>query len=111
MKISMFEIEEFLKTLSDDWYIEDEGLLDDQYNDRGKLVNGNNIINVNKDYIEIVWQSEQDCIGDESRDFLYEFKKWKKSQTYVYITIEVDKSKLDEVTEILKKIPVKIVSR
>jgi hypothetical protein len=110
MKISMFEIEEFLKTLSDDWYIEDDGLLDDQYDGRGKL-NGNNIINVGKNDIEIVWQGEQDCIGYRSRNFISEFRKWKKSQTCVYITLEIDKSRLDEVTELLKKIPVKIISR
>ena len=109
MKILMFEIDEFLKTLSEDWYIEDDGLLDDQYNENGELINGNNIISVGKDDIEIIYQGEQRLVSDEYKDFLSEFKKWKKMQTCVYITLEIDKSKLDEVTELLKKMPVKIV--
>jgi hypothetical protein len=111
MKILMFEIEEFLKTLSEDWYIEDDGLLEGQYNEKGKLINGSNVINVAKNSIDICWQGEEDCFEDEYKDFLTEFNKWKKTQTCIYITLEIDKSNLDKVTEMFKTMPIKIISR
>lgn len=108
MKISILEILEFLKTLDKNWYIEDEGILD-EYMDEGweKPLDPSAKVNVGKDEIWIMWQGES-YKEHEDREFLKEFKAWKKGRTTVFITLEVDKSKLGEVTEVMKKLGVKI---
>ena len=109
MKIKMIEVEKFLKTLSDDWYIEDEGILDKYYREDGKLINPEATVNITKDEISICWQGDTEKpIRDQIKDFLHEFKIWKKVNNYTYIVLEIDKSRLDEVTELLKANDIKI---
>ena len=110
MKIKMIEVEKFLKTLSDDWCIEDGGILDEYYREDGKLINPEAIVDIKKDEISICWQGgAEKPIRDQIKDFLHEFKIWKKVNNYTYIVLEIDKSRLDEVTEILKTNNIKVV--
>jgi hypothetical protein len=105
MKIPILEILEFLKTIDDKWYVEDGGILD-EHMDEGweKPLDPGSKVNINKDDIWIMYQGDDDLRDHEDKDFLSEFKKWKTGRDSVFIVLEVDKNKLDEVTETLKKI-------
>jgi hypothetical protein len=102
MKIQILDIIEFLKTIDDEWYIEDDGILD-EYMDEGweKPLDPRSKITIDKDDIWIMYQGDE---HHEDKEFLTEFKKWKTGRDSIYIVLEIDKDKLDEVTETLKKI-------
>jgi hypothetical protein len=107
MKIPAIEIQKFLDTLSQDWYIEEEIL--EPYYDKEGILTSSDVINVLDGDIEILYQGENTSYPGPEKDFMKEFKKWKKTQNTATLIIEVPLDKKDKLVEQIKLFGGKVV--
>jgi hypothetical protein len=103
MKITLAEFWAFAQQTSDDWYFEgDECFVDPEFWD-GKF-NPAEVIDVKQDDITLGYQGRKELSeGEKYKDFLPEFRKWKGTIDFEYISFKIPKGMKEEISILVKK--------
>jgi hypothetical protein len=101
MKLSLGEFDAFQKSLSNDWYFEDDRLPDEFWEG---CFNPAEIITINKGDVTICYQGKYagDLYEDEIyKDCLTEFKKWKAGIDFEIVAVKIPKGKKGELLKLV----------
>jgi len=102
MKISLAEFDAFQKQVPDDWYFEgDEAFVDEEFW-KGNF-DPSKTIDVRADDITMCYQGCDDSVRPEDRfkDFILEFRGWKRGSKFEIITLEIPKGMKGEIEKLV----------
>ncbi|MDD3019831.1 MAG: hypothetical protein PHX61_02475 [Alphaproteobacteria bacterium] len=104
MKLTLAEFDAFQKSLSKEWYFEDDGLPDEFWEGH---FNPAEVVTINKGDVTISYQgeNEQDLFEDEKhKDFFTEFRKWKTGIDFEIVAVRIPKGKKEELLKLVKEV-------